>query len=248
MGFQYTGGVSGITVNGQDLSEFSAKLLTEHKLGACEIRTQTFQGSSRSTVLLLEQQAGMLEIRLPLEFWGESRGDTAEKWSRFCQAISGTVELELQDGFEYCCCTEDFGAPEWITDQWMSVEVTLRGMRHRPEVVLTMETALGETVNCLSTYPKTDCVVTLTVPAGTEETCVRLGALEWYLTKPVTKDAVLVLDGVSKRFLLDGKNITAQMTWEDFPYLIPGENSVAVFLDTIGMTRGVELRYRPTFL
>ena len=61
-----------------------------------------------------------------------------------------------------------------------------------------------------------------------------------------TKD--LVLDGVSKIFRLGSRNVTAKMEWEDFPYLVPGSNHVAVFINTVGITRGVEIKYRPTFL
>lgn len=60
--------------------------------------------------------------------------------------------------------------------------------------------------------------------------------------------AELVLDGVRKIFTLNGENITARMQWEDFPYLVPGENSIGVYINAIGVTRGVELTYWPTFL
>lgn len=250
MAFQYPNGGSGITVNGHDLQEFSAKLLTEYRLGACQVTSDTFQGTSRSTMLLLNQTYGTMELVLPLEFWGQSRGDTVGCWSRFCRAVTGQVELDLGDGFRYACCVTDLGEPQWISDGWMSVDVTLRGLRQKAPVTISAETAIGASVFCESTYPRTDCVLTIpkALLAGATQVSVVLGANKWHLNMAFTDEAELVLDGVNKEFLLNGENVTAQMSWEDFPYLVPGSNRIAVYINTIGVTRGITLTYRPTFL
>ena len=83
---------------------------------------------------------------------------------------------------------------------------------------------------------------------GASRVSLELGDNSWYLAREFTANEDLVLDGVNKIFLLGGKNITGEMTWEDFPYLTPGENHVGIYINTIGVTRGVEIRYRPTFL
>ena len=250
MAFTYHNGISGITVNGHDLKEFSAKLLTEYRLGACAVTSDTFQGDSRSTMLLLGQTYGTMELVLPLEFWGQDRGDTVDCWSRFCRAVSGKVELDLGDGFLYACCVTDLGEPQWITDGWMSVDVTFRGLRQKPQVTISAQTTLGASVSCTSTYPRTDCVLTIpqALLAGATQAAVVLGENKWFLNMSFSDDAELVLDGVNKVFLLNGENVTAQMSWEDFPYLVPGENRIAVYINTIRVTQGIELTYRPTFL
>ena len=237
-------------MNGHDLKEFSAKLLTEYRLGACEVTSDTFQGSSRSTMLLLSQTYGTMELVLPLEFWGQSRGDTVACWSRFCQAVSGKVELDLGDGFLYACCVTDLGEPQWIHDGWMSVDVTFRGLRQKPQVTISAQTTLGASVSCESTYPRTDCVLTIpkALLAGATQVSVVLGENRWFLNMSFSDDAELVLDGVNKVFLLNGENVTAQMSWEDFPYLVPGENRISIYINTISVTQGIVLTYRPTFL
>lgn len=250
MAFSYGNGTSGITVNGHDLSEFSARLLASYQMGACELTTDTFQGASRSTLLLLDQSFGAMEIVLPLEFWGVSRRDTVAKWSSFCRAATGAVELDLKDGYIYACCVTDFGKPAWISDGWLSVDVTLRGLRQKPAVTISAESTIGAAVTCESTFPRTDCVLTLpnAILRGAELVNVILGDNQWFLQTQFPSPSELVLDGVNKIFKLNGANITAQMQWEDFPYLVPGENAIGVYINTIGVTRGVELTYRPTFL
>lgn len=250
MAFIYPNNGSGIRVNGHDLAEFSAKLLTDYYLGACEITSDVFQGTSRSTVLLLGQTYGTMEVVLPLEFWGSSRGDTVACWSRFCGVVTGAVELDLGDGFLYACCVTDLGQPQWICDGWMSVDVTFRGLRQKPQVTISATSAFGTAIQCASTFPRTDC--TITIPklllAGATQAEVVLGRNRWLLNMDFSSQAELVLDGVNKVFLLNGENVTAQMDWEDFPYLVPGENPIGVYINTLGVTQGIELTYRPTFL
>ncbi len=250
LAFIYSGGSSGITVNGHDLSEFSAKLLSDYYLGACELSSDVFQGTSRSTMLLLSQTYGTMEVVLPLEFWGSSRGNTVECWSRFCRAVSGKVELDLGDGFVYACCATNLGQPQWICDGWMSVDVTFRGLRQKPQVTISATSTIGASIQCASTFPRTDCIITIpqAVLGGATQAAVVLGKNKWLLNMTFSNQAELVLDGVNKVFLLNGENVTAQMDWEDFPYLVPGANPIGVYINTIGVTRGIELTYRPTFL
>lgn len=250
MAFQYANGQSGITVNGRDLSAFSCKLQSAYTIGACQVETELFQGKNRSTLLLLDQTFGAMEIVLPLEFWGLSRQDTMEKWSAFCGAVSGKVELDLGDGFLYACAVKDLGRPAFITDGWLAADVTLAGFRQKAQVTISAQTDFGAAIYCASTFPRTDCVITLpqALLGGAEQVAVELGSNQWFLNAAFTGTQDLVLDGVNKIFLLGGQNVTEQMDWEDFPYLVPGNNAVAVYINTIGVTQGVEITYRPTFL
>lgn len=250
MGFSYPDGPGGVTIGGHDLSEFSAKLLSGYTMGASRVDSATFQGKNRSTLLLLGQSWGPMELVLPLEFWGASRQDTVDKWTAFCQAAAGKVTLDLGDGYEYAGAVTDFGAPVFITDGYLTVDVTFRGFRQKPAVTISAQTDFGASIRCLSTFPRTDCVIRLpkALLGGASQVSVELGEHAWYLTTAFTGTQDLVLDGVNKIFLLGGKNVTAKMTWEDFPYLVPGENPVGVYINTIGVTRGVEITYRPTFL
>jgi hypothetical protein len=250
MGFVYGNGGTGITVGGRDLAEFSAKLQTGYTMGACQVTTDLFQGKNRSSVLLLGQRFGLLEIVLPLEFWGSSRQDTVAKWSQFCQVVSGKVELDLGDGFVYACCVTDLGSPSFITDGWLTVDVTLQGMRQKPAVTISGKTEIGAALYCESTFPRTDCTIRLpkALLGGANLVQVELGDNSWYLKMNFTGGQDLVLDGIQKIFTLGGENVTAQMQWEDFPYLVPGTNPVSIYINTIAVTQGVEITYRPTFL
>ena len=250
MAFSYPNGNSGITVNGRDLSDFSCKLQSAYTMGACLVETDLFQGKNQGTVMLLDQTYGTMQIILPLEFWGADRADTVRKWSEFCRTVTGRVELDLGDGFQYGCAVTDLGSPVFITDGWLAADVTLRGMRHKPEVVISPETALTETIFCESTFPRTDCVVRLpgTLLAGASQASVLLGGNYWSLSTAFTGTEDLILDGIHKIYRLGDGNITARMDWEEFPYLTPGDNVLRVRVDGAAVTQGVEIRYRPTYL
>ena len=250
MAFSYPSGTAGVTIGGRDLSEFSAKLLSAYTLGACGVETDVFQGKNRSSLLLLNQTFGALKLVLPLEFWGQDRADAAAKWSAFCAAASGQVELDLGDGYIYPACVTDFGTPAWITEGYFAVDVTFRAMRQKPTEILTVATDPRASVHCSSTFPRTDCILTLpqALLGGADEVQVVLGENRWGFREDFTGAQTLVLDGVNKTFLLDGKVITPRANWEDFPYLVPGDNRVEVLVNTIGVTVEAVIQYRPTFL
>ena len=142
------------------------------------------------------------------------------------------------------------GTPAFITDGWLAADVTLSGLRQKPQVTISTQTDFGSSVYCESTFPRTDCVVRLpkALLGGANQVSVELGDQIWTLSTTFSGTKDLVLDGVSKIFRLGSRNVTAKMEWEDFPYLVPGSNHVAVFINTVGITRGVEIKYRPTFL
>ncbi len=250
MAFQYPYGLSGILVGDRDLAEFSAKLQTAYTLGASQVDSDTFQGKNRSSLVLLDQSFGAMEIVLPLEVWGSSRTDTAKKWSALCGAFAGEVDVNLGDGFLYHCVAKDFGHPAWLRDDWLTSDVTLLGIRQKATVTFSTKTDIGSSISCMSTFPRTDCTITLPASLldGATLATVTLGDNTWSLPCTFTGSQDLVLDGVNKIYLLGGENVTAQMEWEDFPYLVPGDNPIAVYINSYGVTRGIELKYRPTFL
>ncbi len=240
----------GINIAGCDLREFSARLQTGYTMGACQLTTDTFQGTDRSSLLLLCQSCGTMELVLPLEFLGTDRRETVAGWSRFCQAVQGAFDMDLGDGYLYHCVVTDLGRPAWIAEGWLTTDVTLQALRQLSEVTISTRSTADASVYCSSTYPKTDCVITISgaVLTGAEQVSVVLGENSWYLNTAFSGTADLILDGVNKRFLLDGENVAARMDWQDFPYLVPGENPMVVAVNAIGITNGVTIAYRPTFL
>ena len=248
MSFFYPKGGSGVFVGGRDLMEFSAKLQTGYTMGSSALETETLQSLDRGSQVLLSQRFGPTEIVLPLEFWGQDRQDTVWKWTDFCRTVSGEVEVDLGDGFQYACTVTDLGEPVWLSDSWLSADVTLRGFRHLPRVTLSPE-ELGEgRVLCQGTFPRTGCVIT--VPGdrlqGANLVEVRLAGRSWRLEGPFSGD--LTLDGERLAFTLGGAPVADKLTWDAFPYLEPGENRLQVFLDGTETAGAAGLSYRPAFL
>ena len=82
---------------------------------------------------------------------------------------------------------------------------------------------------------------------GAERTVIQLNGLEWSYEPALTGD--IILDGVNKTFTVAGKNVTSKIAWEDFPYLIPGENTINVLVNGVVVgNKNAEVIYTPTFM
>lgn len=246
--FNYPENTAYVTVGGVDLSVYNAKLSTNYTVSGCELDVDVFQGRNRSSLLPLAQNFKPLKIVLPIDFWGRTKVVTVASISSFNKAVSGKFELDLGDGFKYTCICTEFGTPEWITDQLCTTNYTFLGMRHTAKVTISESTTIGASVECASTFPKTDCIITLPFKqmGGATSIQVRLGENTWGISGEMTAD--IVLDGVNKIYTMGGKNITANVLWTDFPYLVPGSNAISLGINGVSVTKGMRVEYYPTYL
>lgn len=231
------GGKAHIYINGHDLSEFRAKLESDYAISGCEIENYLNQGPSRSSRLLLRQNIGALTIRLPLNFYAGSKQDTMAHLSAFNALCRGTVEIDLSDGFSYTCCLMEIGQTAWLGDCFCAVDYTFSGIRHKAQVVLDGPAPLGFENG--ATFPRCDCVITLKRFQCTTAAPVILSLSDGsgtFLTWKIDTSGGLyngggdlVLDGIKKQNLYRGGNIPiGTMDYTDFPYLVPGKNTVRV--------------------
>lgn len=249
------GGKAHIYIDGHDLSEFRAKLESDYSISGYSVENHINQGPSRSSCLLLRQNIGALTLRLPLNFYAGSKRETMECLSAFNALCQGTVEIDLSDGFAYTCVLTEIGETAWLGDCFCAVDYTFSGVRHKE--AMTLEGPAPLALENAATFPRCDCVITLKNLKCTSAVPVILrlsdGSRTFLTWKIDTGSGLygaggdLVLDGVNKRNLYRGGNIpTGTMTWTDYPYLVPGRNTVSLS----GGLAGAELRiaYVPAYL
>ena len=249
------GGRAHIYIGGHDLSEFHAKLESDYAISGCEIENHLNQGPSRSSLLLLRQNVGALTIRLPLNFYAGSKRETMAHMARFNALCQGTVELDLSDGFSYTCVLTEIGETAWLGDCFCAADYTFSGIRHGQSV--TAEGPAPLRLENSATFPKTDCVITVTGFQCTASTPVILTIsdgsrtfLTWKLDTGSGKYAAsgdLVLDGVNKQNLYRGGNIpTGTLAFTDYPYLKPGQNTIGI---SGGLTAArLRVSYAPAYV
>lgn len=80
---------------------------------------------------------------------------------------------------------------------------------------------------------------------------VTLNGLSWTYILPNEGDGheIFVIDGIHKVFLFNDQNVTRDVVWTDFPYLVPGSNTISIndngiIFDDVRST----IIYTPTFV
>ena len=227
------------TVNGKPIATYGGASLLDFSIGETPVDASIFQGVNRSNWNLLKNIYSMREIRLTVVFEAEDLRQAKLNRSALNSVLFKKTELFIPyDGFHYTVICTSTGAETTIgigekTAQIKS-EYTFKGIRH--DDLKTVTLASGATIYCLSTMPFTDCRLTATV--GTSAATYQLGGATF---KNVSAGNVLVFDGIDGKITKNGVNEAANVTWIDFPSLVPGPN-------TITCPDAVTVQYAPTYI
>ena len=228
-----------LLINGKPLISFGGSSLLDYSIGETEITNEVFQGMNRSTWELLKSIYGLRKVTITIIFKGESLHEAKMQRSRFNAQISGKSEIFIpDDGFFYSVYCESMGAEELVGIGDRSAKIKskyeFKGIRHGELETVTI--AGGGKVYCNATMPRTDCKMTAKV--GANAATYTLGSAVF---SSVSKDDVLVFDGINKQITKNGTNYAANVAWVHFPYLIPGEN-------TITCADAVTVEYYPAYI
>lgn len=247
-----------VTVAGHALSEFGAKMQSYPKISAHEPSIGVFQGIGRSTMQVLQNQRTERVMECKIDFLSKKAEERAQNQSDFDALFTGRVpvEIDIGDGFVYDAILTEADTVDTEQDFILTVKYKFRVIRRKALVTLQAKSALTSnaedspsSIYCLSNFPKTDCIICLPISRWSDasKVLVELGTECWGYEPVLSGD--LVLDGIHKIFTVGNKNITADIEWTDFPYLMPGENKICVSVQGVPVPNNlVEVRYYPTFL
>ena len=229
--------MSTMYINGVDIAEFGATLLSDYSIGAIEPEVDYQRGRGRTSIEVLALDAGLRGIDFYLEFSGKDRHELMLRKSKVDSLLMGKSELYMPDGFYYTCVPVYIGEmiSEGAAGKYLVSKAIYRvqGICHDELQTLELD---GYTINCRSTRPKTDCCLQVTAPE----------AASTFVLGPVTFTNVsagetLVADGINGR-IIQGDVYATDMQMLTLPYLVPGEN-------TIPCTAGdLTVSYYPSYL
>ena len=203
-------------VNGRPETEFGGKL-KNYQVSSVEISEVSYSHMrNRSTLQYHNTVLGLKKITFFIDFSGKDENVIALRKSLFDGEIYGKSEIILPDGFLYSAVCNSLGQEHFHSREIMEVSYDLIGIRHGPK-----QTAVGNTVFCGGTLPKTDCI--LTVMAGASGKNYKLGTVTF---PTVTAGEILCVDGITKRILVNGVPAAQRAEWLEFPYLKPGLNTI----------------------
>ena len=227
------------TVNGKPLATYGGASLLDYSIGETPLDVTTFQGINRTSWNLLKNMFSMREITLTVVFEGPDLREAKRNRSALNGVLFDKVDLYIpDDGFYYSVICTGTGAETLIGQGSKTAQIkstyTFKGVRHDARKTVTL--APGANLYCLSTMPLTDCRLTAT--AGVATAAYQLGGAVF---SNVAAGDVLVFDGIDGKITRNGENDAANVSWAEFPSLVPGWNAIQC-PDTVAV------EYEPTYI
>ena len=224
-------------VDGVNIYDVGA-LVQSFSVSGTAIDNQVYQGVNSTHFNVLSTTRGVRAISVTLGYKGRTRRELALAKSKLDSLLgAGKIDLYLPDGFHYLAYLTSAG-----DEQMQGVEgnklialctYTLQGIRHDALEELTV--ASGETFLCKSTIPLTD--VRLICTASQARASLTIGTVT---VTSVAQNDVITIDGINKRILQNGAPCAGNMSFINFPQLVPGEN-------TISCPETLTVEYYPTY-
>lgn len=223
-----------MTINGIPISQFGAKLRADYTVSGASVETSYQKSRRGSTYLFLGSKLGLKTLTLPFDLYGATPAAAQRQLSELdALAASGKVEIGLPNGFLYTSFLQVIATPLHITDRILSCSYSFAGIQHLGKI---QREAKNGVFFAEGTLPEMDCVLSVTVGAAAGKY-----AFCGVNFSNVQKGDRLVLDGVTKRVLVNGAPGAARCDLVEFPQLVPGFNLLEC-KDT------VTVEYYPSYL
>lgn len=239
-----------VTVAGNPLENYGARMQANPVISHTR-DVETFQGRQRSTMLPVKNLITGMVLKARIDFFGSAstRAMNRSNFESLFRSQTMPVEIDILDGFFYRSVLKTTADCGTAYDLINTVEYTFQVTRHKTPV--TIEFRGSNTVNCISNVDKTDCILTIDgAGAADAEVAITFNSLNYYISNVLTTGGDIILDGINKRFLIGTQNVASLIEWRDFPFLVPGNNSIAIYVGASMAPSNLQcsFSYTPTFL
>lgn len=225
-------------INDKPLNLFSALLLSSYGVGQSSVAFDMLASSSGAGFVVAGRTLGLRTITLPLHVYGETPEATQQHVSRLLEEfIRGRVRIGLPDGFLYFGVLTGQEGPNFITEELVSLTLTLQGIRCKPP-----ETVTGPKFSVYGTMPEMDCIIRATVGKSAQTYTVAGVIFDGgEHASGLSAGDQIVIDGINKQVTINGDPAMERCSLVTFPTLHPGENVIAA-------PNPVTVEYYPTYL
>ena len=238
------------TVNGINLEQFGAKMLSYPVISACAVDMGVFQGVNRSSLQLLHNRRGLRKLHCAIDFFGSNYDRTMHQSDFDALFLGGEpVVIDIDDGFWYRAVLAKIGDPSTRSELITTIKYEFYVTRHRGSEITAAVIPNDAVIFCQSNVARTDCVIRILYDqmGGASNVLVELNGLRYSFGEMMTGD--LVIDGVNKMFTMAGENVAEKLRWTDFPFLVPGDNVISLSIDGVVVSwKSASVTYTPTFL
>lgn len=241
---------SGVTVAGNLLSSYGAHMQANPVISHTR-DVETFQGRQRSTMLPVKNLITGMQLKARIDFIGtaSARAMNRSNFEALFRSQTDPVVIDFLDGFFYRAVLKSSTDCGTMYDMINTVQYVWQVTRHKDPVTINF---LGSnTVNCISNVDKTDCILTIDgAGAANAEVVITFNSLDYYVSNTLTTGGDIILDGINKRLLVGTRNVASLIEWRDFPFLVPGNNSIAIYVGASMAPSNLQcsFSYTPTFL
>ena len=238
-----------MTINGVNIKKFNARLLT-YSVGGTVLTHST---SASGTILKMNRvyhtvlAPRTLSITLtffPVSSDTGSRNTTiSERLKRSTknmvrlesELIGQIVEIGLPDGYYYTACLTAIQAPTFDATGEQDVVYIFSAIRH--ELQMKEAVTSGNKLFCRSNT-KTPCRISFTL--GSAQNTITVCGVT---INTVAAGTEIVIDSVNGLITASGINKFNDTVFVDFPYLLPGENTISCSVAGVTLT----VIYTPIF-
>lgn len=207
-------------LNGLNADEYGVRLLKKWSVKRGSTGTEYTKSRKGSVFTPLVSEFSLKTITLPVTIKGRDAHEAAVRISMWEAALAaGKVELYLPDGFFYDACLKSCGDPVYDLPSLISNTYVLEGVQRGP--LQTLKAAPGVAFPVDGTAPHIECRITATPAAAAAE--YLMAGVKF---ADVTAGDILCIDGLTIRVLINGAPALQRCDIVEWPYLIPGENTL----------------------
>ena len=207
-----------IYINDNNVLEYGVQALREYSVGGMTVTNSIFQGRNRSSYTLLASVYGRKPISFTLVYQGKTQREAYQVKALIESWMWGKSEIYLPNRFFYTCTLDSIAESvfEGQEGNWilLPVQYSLSGVQHD-----TLMTVPGENFINPGSLPLTDCSVSCTVSQAAGSY-----TLAGATFANVSAGEKLVVDGINKRILRNGAPAPGNVTFVQFPSVVPGIN------------------------
>lgn len=225
-------------INDQPLCLFGGMLGADYEVGQSSLKYDTLVSPSGAGFTVAGRTIGLRTIVLPIDIYGDTPEDAQHRASLLLREFSsGKVKLSLPDGFVYFAVLTGQSGPSLITEEILSLSLTLQGIRCKP-----LETATGHDFDLLGTMPEMACILRVTVGKSAQTYTVAGITFDGgEHTSGLSAGDQIVIDGINKQVTINGTPAMDRCDLVSFPTVKPGIN-------TIDAPDPVTVEYYPMYL
>ena len=230
-------------INNTDIKIFNAKQLkVDIQNSKIELSKEWLKKSL--TPVEISSKISFKPIKVELYFRGIDRDSILKNISDLVLLLKNRSILKFDNySNSYVCFLEDTEIEKTIRKDRYKLNLSLQGFEIGSEVIETIDRLTSKTIH-INGNLKTPCIVEITPVIDMIDLTITGLSEEPIIVKNLKGNKKIIIDGIEGTVTQDGINKFNDTDMWEFPFLVPGTNTITVNKDTCN----IKIKYNPRFL